>query len=113
MHKTYFQVLLLILVLLPALSRAETVSRTSLCSRTESANQFVKEATAICMADIPSQRSRCMRDAEEEYSACGYKAAFTTLSGRYQAQLIFLSLFKNMVAAPNSGAGANAYLRRE
>jgi hypothetical protein len=113
MQKACLQMQLLIFALLPAIACAQQASPSTLCARSETAKEFVQEAMAICLADLPSQRKSCMHDAQEEFLACGYKGSFTSLSNRHQARLVLLSFFKSMSTPPNSLVGLTRNMRHE
>lgn len=97
----------------PRLTYADTSGPGSLCERTRNSKEFVQGSLAICLADSPSQRAGCMRDAEQAFNACGYKGNFLSMSQRHQAKIIMLSLFKNMVALPKSTVGLASNASRD
>ncbi len=63
-------------------------------------DEYVQNALMICLADLPSRRAQCMRDAEAAFEQCRFPGNFSRISNRLQAKIIMLSLFKNFVAPP-------------
>lgn len=89
-------VLIIFAAVSPASLRAETAPE--LCPGTFQSEDFVRESNLICMQDLPSRRSNCMRDAEAQFYRCHLKGNFRRISNRVQTKLIVLSLFKSFIS---------------
>lgn len=89
-----------LLALAPSYLRAEDNQTSSFCPESGIApEEFVKQAIVLCMQDLPSRRSECMRDAEIQFQRCQFRGNFRRISSRVQTRLIVLSLFKNLVSS--------------
>lgn len=94
--KAAIAAVLALAVLLASANRSEAHD----CGTGVKSDEYVQNALTICLADLPSRRTQCMRDAEAVFEQCQLPGNFRRISNRLQAKIIMLSLFKNLVAPP-------------
>lgn len=95
-----------LLVALSVVTSAHADQQPSIfCAQFDSAEDFARNAIAVCLRDLPSRRAQCMRDAEQQFGQCGFEGNFRRISNRTQSKIILLSFFKNLVAPKDAEVG--------